>query len=132
MLRVTALAGIMAAIAIAILLLGGRPLVSLLFGDDFVGAFDALMILMLVPFIGVLTFPLPPMLYALDRPDGPLKARLAGMVAYFAIVAPLCWELGVNGAAVAFVIGNVATALVMMWQLRQEHRRVRPGKAVTP
>ena len=90
------------------------------------------MILMLVPFIGVLTFPLPPMLYALDRPDGPLKARLAGMVAYFAIVAPLCWELGVNGAAVAFVIGNVATALVMMWQLRQEHRRVRPGKAVTP
>jgi O-antigen/teichoic acid export membrane protein len=132
MLRVTALAGIMAAIAIAILLLGGKPLVSLLFGEDFVGAFDPLMVLMLVPFIGVLTFPLPPMLYALDRPDAPLKARLAGMVVYFAIVAPLCWELGVIGAAVAFVIGNAATALVMMWQLRQEHRRVRPGKAVTP
>ena len=129
MLRVTALAGIMAAIAIAILLLGGKPLVSLLFGEDFVGAFDALMILMLVPFIGVLTFPLPPMLYALDRPDGPLKARLAGMVVYFAIVAPLCWELGVNGAAIAFVIGNVATSLVMIWQLKQEYGRVRPVKA---
>jgi len=132
MLRVTALAGGMALLAILILILGGKPLVALLFGEEFHGAYDALIVLMLVPFLGVLTFPLPPMLYALDRPDAPLKARLSGMVVYFAIVAPLCLELGVIGAAIAFVLGNAATALVMMWQLRQEHRRVRPGKAVTP
>ena len=129
MLRVTALAGGMALLAILILLLGGKPLVSLLFGKEFLGAYDPLVVLMLVPFLGVLTFPLPPMLYALDRPDAPLKARLAGMLVYFAIVAPLCWQFGLIGAAIAFVVGNAATALVMMWQLKQEHRRVRPAKA---
>ena len=127
MLRVTALAGAMAALAILILILGGKPLVSLLFGSEFVAAYDALIVLMLVPFLGVLSFPLPPMLYALDRPDAPLKARAIGTVTYFLIVAPLCWRLGVIGAAIAFTLGNAATAAVMVWQLRAEHRRVRPA-----
>ncbi|MEO8456024.1 MAG: lipopolysaccharide biosynthesis protein [Sphingomicrobium sp.] len=129
MLRGTALAGGVALLAILILLLGGKPLVSLLFGKAFLGAYDALVILMVVPFLSVFSFPLPPMLYALDRPDAPLTARLIGTLAYFAIIAPLCWSFGIVGAAVAFVIGNAATVGVMMWQVRQEHRRVRPRKA---
>ena len=90
-----------------------------------------IIVLMVVPLLAVLSFPLPPMLYALDRPDAPLTARLVGTLAYFAIIAPLCWTFGVIGAAVAFVVGNAATVVVMMWQLRQEHRRVRPGRAGT-
>jgi O-antigen/teichoic acid export membrane protein len=129
MLRGTALAGGVALLAIAILLLGGKPIVSFLFGKQFLGAYDALVVLMAVPFLAVFSFPLPPMLYALDRPDGPLTARLVGTGAYFLIIAPLCWQFGVVGAAIAFVIGNAATVFVMMWQLRQEHRRVRPRKA---
>jgi O-antigen/teichoic acid export membrane protein len=128
MLRGTALAGGASLLAILILLLGGKPLVGFLFGKEFLGAYDALVILMLVPFLSVFSFPLPPMLYALDRPDAPLTARLVGTIAYFTIIAPLCWEFGVIGAAVAFVVGNAATVAVMMWQLRQEHRRIRPGK----
>ena len=128
MLRGTALASGLALIAILILLLGGKPIVSFLFGKDFLGAYDAMVILMVVPFLSVLSFPLPPMLYALDRPDGPLKARLFGTVLYFLILAPLCWNFGVNGAAIAFVVGNLGTVGTMMWQLRGEHRRVRPPK----
>jgi O-antigen/teichoic acid export membrane protein len=129
MLRGTVLAGGVALLAIAILFLGGKPIVSLLFGEAFLGAYEALVVLMVVPFLAVFSFPLPPMLYALDRPDAPLTARLIGTGAYFVIIAPLCWQFGVVGAAVAFVIGNAATVLVMMWQLRREHRRVRPRKA---
>jgi O-antigen/teichoic acid export membrane protein len=128
MLRGTALATGLALIVILILLAGGRPLVSFFFGNQFLGAYDALLILTVVPFLNVLSFPLPPMLYALDRPDGPLKARIIGTVVYFLIVAPLCWNFGVNGAAIAFVIGNAATVGPMMWQLRGEHRRVRRPK----
>jgi O-antigen/teichoic acid export membrane protein len=128
MLRGTALASAVALLAIVILLIGGKPVISLFFGKDFLGAYDALVILMLVPFLAVLSFPLPPMLYALDRADGPLTARLIGTITYFIIIAPLCWRLGVSGAAIAFVIGNAATVATMMWQLRQEHRRVRPPK----
>jgi O-antigen/teichoic acid export membrane protein len=125
MLRSTALASAAALIAVLILLLGGQAIVSFLFGSEFLGAYDALVILMLVPFLGVLSFPLPPMLYALDRPDGPLKARLLGATLYFVIIAPLCWNFGVDGAAIAFVAGNLGTVGTMMWLLRGEHRRVR-------
>jgi O-antigen/teichoic acid export membrane protein len=128
MLRGTALASAVAILAIVVLLIGGQPLISLLFGKAFLGAYDALVILMLIPFISVFSFPLPPMLYALDRPDAPVTARLIGTVAFFLLIAPLSWSLGVSGAAIAFVIGNAASVIVMMWQLRQEHRRVRPGK----
>jgi Na+-driven multidrug efflux pump len=31
----------------------------------------------------------------------------------------------VNGAAIAFVLGNIATAVVMVFQLLREYRRVR-------
>jgi O-antigen/teichoic acid export membrane protein len=128
MLRGAALASSLALLAVLILLLAGKPIVSLLFGAQFLGAYDALVILMLVPFLSVLSFPLPPMLYALDRSDGPLKARLFGTIAYFVLIAPLCWRLGVNGAAIAFVAGNLGTVGMMMWQLRGEHRRVRGSK----
>jgi O-antigen/teichoic acid export membrane protein len=129
MVRGTALASALAILAIAILLVGGKPLVGLLFGRQFLGAYEALLILMLVPFLSVFSFPLPGMLYALDRPDGPLKARLFGTVLYFAIIAPLSWRLGVDGAAIAFVAGNIGTVAMMMWLLLGEYRRVRRPKS---
>jgi O-antigen/teichoic acid export membrane protein len=128
MLRGTALASALALLAILILLVGGQPLISMLFGKEFLGAYDALVILMLVPFISVFSFPLPPMLYALDRPDAPVKARVIGSVVFFLAIAPLSWRWGVDGAAIAFVLGSIASAAVMMVQLQREYRRVRPPK----
>lgn len=125
MLRGTVLASALALVAILVVLMSGKPLVALLFGKAFLGAYDALVVLMLVPFLSVFSFPMPPMLYALDRPDGPLKARLVGTIIYFLIIAPLSLRLGVYGAAVAFVIGNAGTVAMMMWQLQGEYRRVR-------
>lgn len=125
MLRGTVLASVLALLAILILLVSGKPLVSFLFGKDFLAAYDALVVLILIPFLSVFSFPMPPMLYALDRADAPLKARLVGAILYFLIVAPLSIRLGVYGAAVAFVIGNVGTVAMMMWQLQGEYRRVR-------
>ena len=125
MLRGTVIASALALLAIFVVLMSGKPLVALLFGKAFLGAYDALVVLMLVPFLSVFSFPMPPMLYALDRPDGPLKARLVGTIIYFVIIAPLSLKLGVYGAAVAFVIGNAGTVAMMMWQLHGEYRRVR-------
>jgi len=129
MIRGSALAGGFALVAILILLIAGKPLISVLFGKDFIGAYDALVILMLAPFLSVFSFPLPPMLYALDRPDAPVTARLIGTVTFFVLIAPLCWSFGVSGAAAAFVVGNLATVAVMMWQLRIEYSRTRQRNA---
>lgn len=125
MLRGTALAGMVALAAVLILLVAGQPLINLLFGQEFAGAYPVIMVLILAPLIGIVSFPLPSMLYALDRPDAPLKARLIGTILFFAIIAPLAWRFGVIGAAMAFVIGTAAMVAVLMAQLVREYRRVR-------
>jgi O-antigen/teichoic acid export membrane protein len=129
MVRAVALASGIAVVAIAILLIGGRPLMGLLFGQQFIGAYAPLVVLMAVPLLGVFSFPLVPMLYALGRSDAPLKAKLIASAIFFATLAPLCWALGVVGAAIALVLGSVASLAVMLVQLRGEYRRVRPKRA---
>jgi O-antigen/teichoic acid export membrane protein len=129
MLRGSALVSAVAALAILLLLIGGKPLMILLFGKAFAGAYEPLVILMAIPFIGVLSFPLSPMLYALGRSDGPLKAKLLGSAIFFIAIAPLSWLWGVVGAAIALVLANVANTSALMVQLRAEHRRVRPKTA---
>jgi O-antigen/teichoic acid export membrane protein len=126
MLRGSASVSAVAVLAIAILLIGGKPLVQLIFGKEFLGAYAPLVILMAIPFIGIFGFPLTPMLYALGRSDGPLKAKLLGSAVFFVTIAPLSWKWDVTGAAVALVLANVVNAGTMMLQLRGEHRRVRP------
>jgi O-antigen/teichoic acid export membrane protein len=129
MFRGAALASSVALVAIAILVLGGRPLIGGLFGDDFLPAYPVLIVLVFAPLLGMLAFPLTPMLYALDRPDAPLYARIVGTVVWAAIVAPLVWEFGIMGAAAAFVIGFATMVAGLMLQLLREYRRLRaaPG-----
>ena len=129
MLRGTLLVSVIAAAAILLMLLGGKPLMGLIFGKAFLGAYAPLVILMAVPFIGIFSFPLAPMLYALGRSDGPLKAKLLGSAIFFVTIAPLSWKWDVVGAAIALVLANLANALMMIVQLAGEHRRVRPKAA---
>jgi O-antigen/teichoic acid export membrane protein len=129
MLRGTALVSAVALFAILVMLLGGKPLMQLVFGKEFLGAYAPLVILTAIPFIGVFSFPLTPMLYALGRSDGPLKAKLLGSAVFFVSIAPLCWEWDIIGAAIALVLANAVNTGAMLVQLRREHRRVRPKRA---
>jgi O-antigen/teichoic acid export membrane protein len=125
MLRASVLMAGVALLAIIVLLLGGKPLIDLLFGKPFLGAYRPLVILMAIPFTGILSFSLLPMLYALGRTDGPLKAKLLGSAIFFLTIAPLSRAIGVAGAAVALVLGHIANITAMTIQLKREHRRVR-------
>jgi O-antigen/teichoic acid export membrane protein len=125
MMRGTALATCVGLLSALILLVGGRWLVDALFGSEFLPAYPVLMVLLAAPLIGMIGFPLVPMLYAMDRPDVPLKARLAAVILYFAIVAPMIWRFGLIGAASAFVIAYALMVLTLAWQVRRGYRRVR-------
>jgi len=129
MLRGTALVTVFMLVAIAFLLIGGEPLLVLLFGKEFAGAYEPLVVLMAIPFLGIFSFPLTPMLYALGRSDGPLKAKLLGSAIFFITIAPLSWQWGIVGAAVALVLANIVNTGAMLIQLRGEHRRVRAKPA---
>ncbi|MBW0007980.1 MAG: lipopolysaccharide biosynthesis protein [Sphingomonas sp.] len=126
MLRGSALVGGVMLLAIIGLVFGGRPLVALIFGKAFVGAYEPLLILTVIPFLGIFSFPLTPMLYALDRSDGPLKAKLLGSAVFFVTIAPLAWRWNVAGAAISLVLANLVNTGTMLLYLRGEHRRVRP------
>ncbi len=125
MLRSAALATAIAALGIIILLVGGKPLISLLFGKAFLGAYAPLLVLMLVPVLGVLSFPLAPMLYALGKAGAPLRAKLIASLVFFVSLAPLCWEFGVVGAAIAFVLATATNLGIMIVQLGRQYRRLR-------
>lgn len=125
MLRGTVLATAVGVVGLLVLLVAGRPLIDALFGSEFLPAYPVLLVLMAVPLLAMISFPLVPMLYALDRPDAPLNARLIGTILYFATVAPLAWRFEVIGAAAAFVLGNAAMVAALAIQLTLEYRRVR-------
>ncbi|MEO7601851.1 MAG: lipopolysaccharide biosynthesis protein [Sphingomicrobium sp.] len=127
MLRGAALGSALGIIAIIVLLVGGKPLISLIFGKDFLGAYEPLVVLMAVPLIAILSFPLVPMLYALGRAGDPLKARILASILFFTTLAPLSWRYGVVGAAAAFVIATAANAAIMAIQLSGDYRRLRSG-----
>jgi O-antigen/teichoic acid export membrane protein len=129
MVRGTALVSLIMLLAILLLVVGGKPLMALVFGKEFLGAYEPLMILMAIPFLGIFSFPLTPMLYALGRSDGPLKAKLLGSLVFFITIAPLSWQWNIVGAAIALVLANLVNTAAMMVQLRGEHRRVRPKPA---
>ena len=125
MLRGAALASSIGLLAVLVMVVAGRPLIDLLFGEEFLPAYPVLVVLVLAPLLGMLAFPLSPMLYALDRPDAPLRARIVGTLLYAIIVAPMAWEFGLIGAAAAFVIGFAAMVATLMLQVRREYVRVR-------
>lgn len=125
MLRGSALAAMFGLIALAVGLVAGDPIIRLVFGEEFASAYPVLIVLMLAPFLIMISFPLPPMLYAVDRDDAPLTARIVGTVIYFAIVAPLSWQYGVTGAALAFVIGTAAMVAVLVLGVAREYAKVR-------
>jgi O-antigen/teichoic acid export membrane protein len=125
MLRGTAMASAFGIAAVLIVLLAGQWILGTLFGPDFISAYPVLLVLVGVPLLWMLGFPLMPMLYALDRPDAPLKARAVGTVVYLATIAPLCWRFGVAGAASALLIGNLIIVALMTVQLRIQYRKVR-------
>jgi O-antigen/teichoic acid export membrane protein len=125
MLRGIALATGFGLVAVSIVVIAGKALLATLLGPDFIPAYPVLLVMLGVPLLAMLSFPMPSMLYALDRPDAPLKARLVATIAYFAIVVPLTTRFDTVGAAGAFVIANAVMVGVLALYLRREYHRVR-------
>jgi O-antigen/teichoic acid export membrane protein len=126
MLRGAAIAGMFALVAVLLVALAGEELIRIIFGNQFLGAYPALVVLIIAPLLAMVAFPMPPMLYALHKDKAPLVARLVGTILYLIIVWPLSWRFGLAGAAAAFVAANAAMLLVLAVQLSRQYLKVRP------
>ena len=123
--RAMAAAALFAGLAVILMTLGGKLLLGAAFGPAFVPAYAPLLIMLGIPLLTIISFPLPSTLYALDRPDVPLKARIIATLGYFAVIGPLARFGGLQGAAFAFLLANFLLVLTMAIYLRAEYRRVR-------
>ncbi len=126
-LRGAAIAAMFGVLAVLLVAFAGEPLIQLMFGSQFAPAYPVLAVLIIAPLLAMISFPLEPMLYRLDRSDAPLTARIVATTVYFVIVAPLSWRFGVQGAAAAFVIGTVVFVAILSLQLWREYRRLHPA-----
>ena len=125
MLRGAAIAGMFALIAVLLVAVAGEQLIKLIFSEQFIGAYPALIVLIIAPLLAMIAFPMPAMLYAMHRDRDPLVARLVGTVLYLIIVWPMASRFGLAGAAGAFVLANAAMVLVLMVQLARQYRKIR-------
>jgi O-antigen/teichoic acid export membrane protein len=73
----------------------------------------------------MIAFPVIPMLYALDSAHVPLVAKALGAIALLASLAPLALRFGVNGAALAYAMGNLVTLAAMIFSLCRQYARIR-------
>jgi O-antigen/teichoic acid export membrane protein len=125
MLRSIAASALVSVVAVILVVIAGRPLLGWVFGKDFVAAYPVLLIMLGVPLLAIMSFPLPSMLYALDRPDAPLKARMLAAASYLLLVFPLGRRFGIDGAAFAYLVANAVLVATLALFLRAQHRRVR-------
>ena len=127
MLRTMTLSALVAAVALVVILLVGEWLLRVVFGTEFVGAYSVMLILLGVPLLMAVTFPLPAMLHSIGKVNSPLYANLSGAVTYLALIFPLTDWFGLIGAGSAFLIGRIVMMLVMVFALRRARRRLKAG-----
>lgn len=125
MLRATAVSTAVGLLMCLIAILFGRALLSVVFGADFAGAYGVLVVLLGAPLLAMVSFPIPPMLYAIGRTNAPLFTNLVGALIYVAAIFPLTARFGLIGAGLAFLAGRVVVVIGMGLALWREHRRLR-------
>lgn len=112
-LRTGAVAGGVGLLAIAIVLLGGRPLIGLVFGARYLPAYGLLALMVVALAVSMASFPLQSLLYLVGRQRAALAAQASAILLYLSLLAAACWRFGLGGAGAAYVAGNVLLAALM-------------------
>ena len=125
MLRATAVSTAVGLLTCLIAIVLGKFLLREAFGAPFEGAYGVLVVLLGAPLLAMVSFPIPPMLYAIGRTNAPLFANLAGALTYVVAIFPLAGAFGLIGAGLAFLAGRVVMVAGLALVLWREHRRLR-------
>lgn len=120
MIRTAATSALLGGLACAVILIGGEYLITELFGENYRGSYPVAATMLIATFLGVITFPVTPMLYALQRTEVPLIARSLGVGIFLLALYPLCISMGLVGAGVAFLLGQI---VAIAWMVRSLHRQ---------
>ena len=91
----------------------GEPVLFYLFGDEFGTAYRVLLFLTLASSIAMVTFAFEPALYAIGRPQLALYVKLVASVVHIGTIIVLLMAIGLVGAGIAALIGNLVAAILL-------------------
>lgn len=126
--RAGLLAGLASLLVVALVLVGGKPLIALVFGRRYLAASDLLRLMALSLVVAMASFPLESLLYMAHRQIAALIAQLVAVVGYLALLAGLTRAYGLEGAGLAYLAGSILAATTMLVPTLIAYRR----RAVLP
>lgn len=112
--RAGALAGLTGLAIVGLVLIGGKPLIGLVFGQRYLEAYDLLKLMAVSLVVAMAFFPLESLLYMAQRQTAAFLAQLVAVIIYLALLAGLTHAYGLEGAGVAYLAGSIAVALCML------------------
>ena len=124
--QVGLLAGGTGVVVLAAAIFGGRPILTLVLGEDFAPAADVMTWQVAAAVVTIFALPLEPMLVSMGRPGAPVRVHLVVGAVFLATLPFLVREFGLTGAGAGLVGAAVALALGMLWFILRMRGNQRP------
>ena len=128
-LRTGVVAGLIGLAMLLLVLVGGKPVIALVFGKKYLASFSLLSLMVWSLAISMASFPLESLLYMVGRQRAALVAQVAATTVYLALLALLTWHHGLIGAGQAYLLGTVAMAAFTLVPVIGSYRRRRETAA---
>lgn len=106
------LAGGIGLVVLLVVILGGEPIISLVFGPRYVAAFGLLQLMTASLIVTMASFPLESLLYMASRQRAALVAQGSAALGYALLLVFLIHLFGLTGAGLAYVAGVCLRALL--------------------
>jgi len=121
-LRSALVSGAIGFVILLVVMLGGEPVIGLVFGKRYVEAYSLLQLMTASLIVTMASFPLESLLYMAGRQRSALVAEGAAALGYAVLIFVLIHFFGIEGAGLAYVAGVCLKALFMlmptMWAYR--------------
>lgn len=98
----------------AVFYIGGKPLITAVFGNRYEEAYGLLQIMLVALIVSTTTFPLKSLLYMASRQRAVLVAQTAASIGYLVLLVVCMRAFGLPGVAIAYVCGQILRALCML------------------
>ena len=121
-LRTGIFAALIGMAVVAVVVLGGRPVIGFAFGAKYLPAYGLLSAMVVALVVAMAAFPLESLLYMVGRQRAALVAQAAGTALYLTTLTVLCHRFGLPGAGTAFIIGTVTLALFRLVPVLSSYR----------
>lgn len=112
--RSALISGAIGFVILLLVMLGGEPVIGMVFGKRYVEAYDLLQLMTASLIVTMASFPLESLLYMAGRQRAALVAEGAAALGYAGLIFILIHLFGIEGAGLAYVAGVCLKALFML------------------